>query len=222
MSYIQIESAYDALWDGFKQDLNKFRDIAGNIGKPTDNNDIHELVNNIWYKPKHTIRDYVKEQMSRQADVSQTPEPGSISGFFFEELIYALVVNNLPKGIEVYRNNLDSSDSAEISKTLGITKPDIYLVQGTKHVVLELKVALSTNNFKAIESSFLRLDQIKTTHTVKYYVIAAHSTLNKSTITKYQNLKWICTFHGTNEILREQSHITLDQILFDITSYFCT
>lgn len=190
---------YEFVWKQLKNNLEHFsqslRNSIKELQQNTDN-PLHSLLTEIYYYPKSTVIEYLEGSIPRG-----TPEPGAISGLFFEDLIASIFNAVLPEEKAVHRNMLPTDpdlDALKEDKRVGISKPDIYYKSGDTHHLLEIKFAGTTGFFRTFKAqSDLIQDQDYGKH-IRHWAIIGWSSINHTELGQVGELeKTLCILDGS-------------------------
>ena len=214
----KIIAKYEQLWDDFTDDLFLFRALVKEELVEAQIENLHKSLRDIYHFPKSKIIKYQRRQLRGL----EAPNPGSISGLFFEELITCFIDAKIPSNVKLYRNYMPDNEKAnKIKKDFGIRDPDIYLTndQNDRHYLLELKFVADDK----IGNPFInKLETISDQSQIKYDLIVGWSSFTKDWLSKgsHEWLYILDAYPRHLEIIEDKGYHKFGTLLDNIVAHF--
>jgi len=218
-----VRDQYEDIWRSLQYKLQNFStSYLVNYLPPIDEltgTIIHELVKEIYHYPKSIMVEYLKGQIPKHS----SPDPGSITGLFFEDLMADIFSVYHPKAkTKLYRNFIPDPALRDACKVkLGVTKPDLYFeLEGTHHFI-EMKFKGTTPFLSGFSSIQKKIKEGKIAERVEYWGIIGWSSIEHKKLKKEDPdvNDHLCILDGVDsalDIVQSQKYLTIDALLCQI------
>lgn len=217
-----ISFAYESIWRNLTADLGQFRKQLKDYFQDYPDQKYHDSIKEIYHYPKTVMSEYL---VGLLRDVEgNPPNPGSITGLFFEELIAAFLDMKKPNGVDLYRNYMPDNDgSSQIKTIMGIRDPDIYLCHQDFHYIIETKFVVNSNFIETFRNIQDAISTSSDGLNIKYRLIVGWSSIRHNLLEEISHTDWICVIDGSPgalAILESPGVNTFDQMLDEMVRFF--
>jgi len=180
-----FERRYTEIWDEFVDDIvDLYKKSHPN--RLSEGMSVHEQLRSIYDLPKVKFREYMRR--TSRADV---PDVGSVTGFFFEDIVHFFVQSKLSSTANIIERNACSV--TKLCEGLPVKKPDIFLSSGNRHVFIEVKFAPKLRDINYVEDIQSRIATGKNERSLRYYLIGGWLSVNSVKLHRMTDHKdWMC------------------------------